>query len=108
MPKTKNRMIRMTLMSLATMDRAKLDNAFAIALEQVTYDCELRKGEDKKRTIDIKVSFTPVVGQDGDLLKIDVKWQVKTSAPALASRMYEAFANQKQLMFDDLNPESGD
>lgn len=74
-------MVFLSLESLAKIDDGVVAAMFKKAAEQVIKDCEDRPGEKKAREVELKMTITPVVDQEGNCDGLMSQFSCKSRIP---------------------------
>lgn len=73
--------MKLSLATLKDFDFGKADVVVQQAMSVAVRDVLDRPGEKKPRVVTIKVSITPVVQQDGDVVDAEVEFEVANAIP---------------------------
>lgn len=95
----------LTLESLMDkLDGGRVAEAFAAEMRRVVSDMEDRPGDNKERTVNLSVRFSPVVDDQGNLDEVRGKFFVTSSVPKRRSKVYSfGVRNGGKMVFNDLS-----
>lgn len=96
---------RFDLGAISRIDEGRMKEAFEQALRRCMEDCKDRPAVDDERTVSLKASLVPVVGDDGSLESVDVTFQISDSVPKRKSRIYNMKSKNGALLFNELSPD---
>ena len=98
---------QLSLDTLGDFDFGRAAVAFQKALEAVVRDCTDRPGDKHARTVELKASIVPVMLQDGDVVDVEVDFQIRSKVPAwqTAARPLNVSRNG-QLFFEEFAPDN--
>lgn len=97
----------LNLENLLELDGGRVAAAFQLGLKRASLDCDDRPGESKARIVSLQCEITPIVGEDGYLEDVNVKFQVTDKVPTRKSRTYSmGFRKGGSLVFNDLSDDN--
>lgn len=93
--------------SLATIDGGRINAAFERELKRIREDCIDRPGLKRPRQVQLMVTLSPVMDDNGtDLASCNVQFQIKSSLPKRESKVFNMTADRRgDLLFNELSPE---
>lgn len=97
------------LETLTDLDGGRIPEGFNQALARCVADCEDRPGVKTDRKVILEVTLSPNLDDDLEFESVDVKFQIKDTAPARKSKKYNCnWTRGHQLVFDDMSHEDAD
>jgi hypothetical protein len=88
--------VQLDLANLKIMDDGRIEAAFAQEMKHVVLDLMDRPGDDRERSITLKVKFSPVMDVTGELDSVDVQMDIGSKMPSRKSRVYDMKARRSQ------------
>jgi hypothetical protein len=100
---------QLSLDALDKLDMGKAAEAFRLHLRRAALDCLDRPGDDKPRTVVLKVALKPAMEPDGDCTEVKGQFHVASKVPDHRTKVY-SFGLRKNggLVFNEDSPESID
>ena len=100
-----------SLPTLVNLDGGRITEAWLQALKRCARDCEDRPAVEKPRKVVLELSVRPVMDEQGGLDTIRGTFQIKDTAPARESKVYDFGLRQirggdVQLVFNDLSDDN--
>lgn len=96
---------KFTLGSLAKMDDGRLAIVFAHALKRIEDDCRDRPGVVDPRKITLNAILAPQVDQSGNLVSIDVKFEVNETIPKRSTQTYNMAVTRAGILYNEMSPD---
>jgi hypothetical protein len=96
---------KFNLASLVGIDAGRIKEAFEQAVRRCEDDCRDRPAVDRDRTVTLRASFRPVVGDNGELESCNVDFEINDNIPKRRSKVYNMKAGRHGLLFNELSPE---
>lgn len=97
------------LETLTELDGGRVPEAFNQALKRCVADCEDRPGVKDARKVTLEVMLSPNLDDDLEFESVDVKFQIKDTAPTRKTKKYNCnWTRGNQLVFDDMSHEDAD
>lgn len=94
---------------LKHLDYGKALEAFNLHVQRVARDCMDRPGDDKPRSVTFKMSFTPVMSDDGSCDEVKAQIHVSSAVPNHRTKVYSlGLRKSGVLVFAEDSPEAFD
>lgn len=95
---------KFSLEALSRIDEGRLREGFDQALRRCLDDCRDRPALGDARTVQLSMTMTPVIGEDGNLESADVRFQVHDAQPKRRSKVFNMKHTASGLLFNELSP----
>jgi hypothetical protein len=89
-------LVKLDLENLKVLDDGRIEAAFAEELQHIVLDMMNRPGDDRQRSVTLKVKFKPIVDDVGELESVDVQMDVGSKMPSRKTRVYDMKARRSQ------------
>jgi hypothetical protein len=97
------------LPAIQELDGGKIAIAFGEHLKRAALDCNDRPGDRSPRSVELKATLKPTIGEDGDLEDVKVEFEVKSKTPVQRSRVFSMdIDRQGRLKFNIDSPDDVD
>lgn len=80
--------------SLKKIDGGRIDAALQQEIKHVILDMQDRPGDDRDRSVTLKLVFKPIVSDSGDLDSVNVKMDIGSKMPSRKSRVFDMQARR--------------
>lgn len=96
---------KVSLGSIAELDAGRLAEAFQQEIAKVEHDLKDRPGLKGARTVSLVMTAKPISDARGELISVDLLFDVKSSTPKKSSQIYNAACGRNGLHVNDLSPD---
>lgn len=97
------------LKNLSNLDFGKIDVALQKQLERCTEDCLDRPGDDRPRTVLLRIDLTPEKTATNDPDHVNMEMQITSKLPTHRSKLFQLKPQKRGsgtvLLFDDESPD---
>lgn len=89
-------LVKLDLEQLKVLDDGRIAAAFEQELKHVILDLMDRPGDDRARSVSLKVNFKPICDETGTCESVNVQVDIGSKLPARKSRVYDMRARKSQ------------
>lgn len=101
-------LVPLSFANLEDLDNGKQAMAFRKHMQRLSQDCMDRPGDSSARTLNIKVTLTPIIGEDGMCESVKLELEHKSTVPPQISRPFEMQVTKAGVLFNKDFPEALD
>lgn len=88
--------VQLDLANLKIMDDGRIEAAFAQEMKHVVLDMMDRPGDDRERSVTLKVRYKPICDETGELDSVSVQMDIGSKMPSRKTRVYDMKARKSQ------------
>lgn len=88
--------VKLDLANLKIMDDGRIEAAFAQEMKHVVLDLMDRPGDERERSVTLKVKYKPICDESGELESVNVQMDIGSKMPSRKTRVYDMKARRSQ------------